>query len=179
MRKLNWLMAIFICLALVLNGCTSRPAKCPITTLILDENLFPKGTYAEPLESPLPEHPQEGAARSFYLAPDSVFQEIINWQSTADAKSEFDLHLKSAFDVDKYMGPWWTPNDLYISSNAQNYHAACGVDGKIYQCRMVATYGGYSVFFRAEVSEQGITMSNVNELLRAIDQRMTECADSK
>lgn len=179
MQKSNWFTVFFISLALALNGCASKPAECPIATLILDENLFPPGTHAEPLESPLPEHPQEGAARSFYLAPDAVFEEVINWRSTTDAKGEFDLHLKSAFDVDQYMGPWWTPNDLYISSKAQNYHAACGVDGKIYQCRMVATYGGYSVFFRAEVSEQGITMSNVNDLLRAIDQRMAECTSSE
>ncbi len=179
MQNPNCFIACVISLALVLSGCASKPAKCPITTLILNESLFPKGTHAEQLFSPVPEDPEESAGQSFYYAPDSIFQEVINWHSEMGARREFNLQQRSAFDVDQYMGPWWTPNDLYISSKAQNYHAACGVDGKIYQCRMVATYGGYSVFFRAEVSEQGITMSNVNELLRAIDQRMTECADSK
>ncbi len=175
MQRLNWCAGSILGAAIAMAGCRGAPPECPIETLILSGNSFPKGTYAEPLESPLPEYLQEGAARSFYLAPDSVFQEVIDWRLPARAKGEYDLQLRSAFDVDKYMGPWWTPEDLYVSSTASNYHAACGFDLNIYQCRMVATYGGYSVFFRAEASGQGITMSNVNELLRAIDQRMVEC----
>ncbi len=174
-QKLVFPLGAIVGVALILGGCAGKPAKCPITSLVLDPTLFPPGTHAEPLESPLPEYRQEGAARSFYLAPDSVFEEVIDWRSATDAKGEFDLHLKSAFDVDKYMGPWETPSSLFVSSVASNYHAACGLDSKVYQCRMVATYGGYSVFFRAEISEQAISMSLVNELLRVIDDRMTQC----
>jgi hypothetical protein len=179
MHKANSFAVVIVCLALVLTGCSNRATKCPIETLLLDENLFPKGTHAEPLESPLSEYPKESAARTYYYAPDSVFQEVINWSSDRAAKSEFELRSKSAFDVDKYMGPWETLDELSISSIAQNYHVACGIDGKIYQCRMVATYKGYFVFFRAEVSDQGITLSKVNELLQAIDERMAQCVDQK
>jgi hypothetical protein len=77
------------------------------------------------------------------------------------------------------MGPWETPDELYISSSAQNYHAACGIDGQIYQCRMVATYSEYSVFFRSHVSDDGITLSKVNELLQAIDKSMAQCTEQK
>jgi hypothetical protein len=177
MHTNNRLTVVFVALVLFLNSCSSKPPKCSIETLLLDENLFPKGTHAEPLESPLPEYPKESAAQSFYYAPDLVFQEVINWHSEKFAKDEFDLHLKSAFDVDQFMGPWETPDGLYASSTAQNYHAACGVDSHIYQCRVISTYDGYSVFFRAYVSEQGITLLKVNEFLQAIDERMTQCVD--
>jgi len=169
--------ALVVGLGLVLTGCVSTRSKCPIETLLVDQQLFPDGTHAEPLESPLPEYPAESAARTFYYAPDSVFQEVVNWRSGTYARREFDLNLRSAFDVDKYRGPWSTPNDLYVSSVAQDYHAACGVAGQVFQCRMVATYDGYSVLFRAEVSEQGITMSKVDELLHAIDRRMADCTN--
>lgn len=175
MNTTNRFVVVFVSLSLILIGCSSRATKCPIKTLLLDEKLFPKDTHAEQLFSPVPEDPSESAGRTYYYAPDSVFQEVINWHSVSAAKSAFDLESKSAFDVDKYMGPWWTPNDLYISPIASNYKAACGVDSTIYQCRMVATYGSYSVFFRAEVSDQGITQSKVNELLQAIDKRMSQC----
>ena len=164
-------------LMLILVGCSDRVSTCPIETLLLSESLFPEGTHAEPLESPLPEYPKESAAQTFYYAPDAVFHEVVKWHSARDAKREYNLRVKSAFDVDKYMGPWETPDGLYISSLAQNYQMACGIDGKLYQCRMVATYGDYFVFFRAYVSEHGITLAKVNEMLQAIDERMAQCID--
>ncbi len=177
MKKANCFIAFLIGFILVLTGCVSKSSICPIETLILNENLFPTGTHAEPLESPLPEFPKESAAQSFYYAPDSVYQEVVKFRSARAAKDELEYYTKAIFDVDKYMGPWLTPEDLYFSSFANNYRAACGIDGQIYQCRMLATYKGYFVFFRAEVSPQGITMTKVNELLQNIDQRMAECTD--
>ena len=172
----NRLTVVFVVLVLLfLNSCSGKHPKCPIETLLLDENLFPKGTYAERLISPVAEYPRDSAGRTHYYAPDSVLQEVINWHSEKSAKDEFDLQLKSAFDVDQFMGPWETLDGLYTSPTAQNYYAACGVASHIYQCRMSSTYKGYSVFFRAEVSEQGITLQKVNELLEAIDERMIQC----
>jgi hypothetical protein len=158
-------------------GCAKAPPKCAIETLILDENLLPEGTYAERLISPVSERPQESVAQTFYYAPDAVLHEVVNWRSTRAAKREYDLTVKSAFDVDNYMGPWDIPDGMFISSTAQNYYAACGVAHKVYQCRMVATYGEYSVFFRSYVSDKGITLPKVNELLQAIDERMAQCVE--
>jgi hypothetical protein len=177
MHTNNRLTMVFVALLLFLNSCSSKPPKCSIETLLLDENFFPKGTYTERLVSPVPEYPSESAGRTHYYAPDSVLQEVINWHSEKSAKDEFNLLLKSAFDVDQFMGPWEAPDGLYTSLTAQNYYAACGVASHIYQCRMISTYDGYSVFFRAEVSEQGITSQKVNELLQAVDERMTQCVD--
>jgi len=177
MHRNNHFVMFFATLILFLNSCSSKPPKCPIETLLLDENFFPQGTHAEQLFSPVPEYPSESAGRTHYYAPDMVLQLVVNWHSGKSAKDEFDFQLTSAFDVDQYMGPWETPDGLYTSSIAQNYHAACGVASHLYQCRMISTYGGYSVFFRAYVSEQGITLQKVNELLQAIDERMTQCVD--
>ena len=143
--------------------------------MLLDASDFPENTILEQLFSPVPEYPEESAGRSYYFAPDFILHQVTNWGSVAAAKRDFNLEVKSAFDVDKYRGPWETPPDLFISSSANNYRASCGEDDHIYQCRMVATYGAYSVFFRSWVSVQGITMAKVNELLQAIDTRMTEC----
>jgi len=177
MHITNRFVIVWVGLVLVLTSCAQTSSKCAIESLILDGSLFPEGTHAERLISPVSEQPQESAAQTFYYAPDAVFHEVVNWHSTRAAKREYDLTVKSAFDVDNYMGPWEIPDGLYISSLAQNYHAACGVAHKIYQCRMTATYRGYSVFFRAYVSDQGITLAKVNELLQAIDERMTQCSD--
>ena len=168
---------VFVVFMLFVSGCSNKAPKCPIETLLLDEDIFPEGTYAEPLISPVPEYPEESAGRTFYYAPDDIFHLVVKWRSASAAKDDFELNLKSAFDVDKYMGPWETPDRMFISSTAQNYYAACGVAHKVNQCRMVATYGGYSVFFRAYVSDQGITLPKVNELLQAIDERMAQCSD--
>jgi len=143
--------------------------------LILDEHLLPEGTHAERLISPVSEKPQESVARSFYYAPYSIFHMVINWHSARAAESEFNNHLEIAFDTDKYMGPWKTPSKMYSSPIADNYYAACGTDLGFYQCRLVATYGEYSVYFRADVGEEGITLLKVNEFLQAIDQTMAEC----
>jgi hypothetical protein len=178
MHKNNRFTVVFVALVLFLHSCSSnKPPKCSIETLLLDENFFPQGTYAEQLFSPVPEYPSESAGRTHYYPSDSVLQIVVNWHSKKYAKNEFDFQSKSAFDVDQFMGPWEIPDGIYASTIAQNYHAACGVASHIYQCRMISTYDGYSVFFRAEVSEQGITLQKVNELLQAIDERMTQCVD--
>jgi len=161
---------------LLLVGCAKAPPKCKIETLILDEKLLPEGTYVERLISPISEKPMESAARSFYYAPYDIFHAVINWHSTRSAKKDFDNYLETAFDTDKYMGPWETPSEMYSSPIADNYHVACGIDGE-YQCRLAATYGDYSVYFRAGVGKEGITLQKVNELLQAIDERMAQCVE--
>jgi len=164
-------------LLLLLTSCARAESLCTIESLILDENLFPEGTRAERLISPVSEKPEESAARSFYYAPSDMFQMVINWHSIRSAKGEFNNYIETAFDTDKYMGPWETPSNTYSSLKADNYHMACGIVHGVYQCRLAATYNGYSVFFRADVGEEGITLSKVNEILQAIDEHMAECVD--
>jgi hypothetical protein len=143
--------------------------------LILDEHLLPEETYVERLISPISERPKESVARSFYYAPYDIFHAVINWHSSQSAKDDFNNYLETAFDTDKYMGPWETPSKMYSSPIADNYYAACGIDHSQYQCRLAATYGDYSVYFRAGVGEEGITLLKVNEILQAIDETMAKC----
>ncbi len=170
---------VWITFALMLVGCARPSSKCEIKTLILDENLLPKGTYAERLISPVSEKPKESAARSFYYEPYDIFHMVINWHSTRSAKGEFNNYLETAFDTDKYMGPWETPNEMYSSLAADNYHVGCGTVHGVYQCRLAATYDEYSVYFRADIGEKGITLHKVNEILQAIDERMTQCVNQR
>jgi hypothetical protein len=160
-----------------LVGCTYKKVEnCPIASLIINEDLFPQGTHAEVLYSPVPDDPINSAERSFYYATDLAYQEVIRWNSVRDAKDYFNFREKSVFDVDKYMGPWTTPPELdYTSAIADKYRVACGIDSGIYQCRLIATYDGYFVFFRSYVTEEGLSLSIFNQLLRAIDLRMTQC----
>jgi hypothetical protein len=166
---------LIICLLFLLSGCQMVTSKCDIKTLLLGKENFPTDTTAEQLFSPIPEYPAESAGRSFYSAPDLVYHEVAKWPSIFAAKKEFNLQAKSAFDEDKYRGPWETPDTLFISLTADNYRVGCGNEDNIYQCRLVATYGMYSVFFRTWVSEEGITLSVVNDLLKIIDDRMNQC----
>ena len=171
---------VFFCvLVLLLDGCIHFPAKCSIYSLLLDKSLLPNGTYVEPLVSPIPDKPEESAEQGFYYAPDHVIYEVIRWNSVSAAKYEYVSVLRSAFDVDKYMGPWETPSELiYTSPIADNYYLACGIDQYEYQCRMIATYNEYSVYLKAGISQQGITYSTVGKILQVIDEQMARCTNS-
>lgn len=175
MWRISRFVITWMVLGLILTSCAQTQPKCAIESLIIDEHLLPEGTYVERLISPISEKPDESAARSFYYAPYDIFHAVINWHSTRSAKREFNNYLETAFDTDKYMGPWETPSEMYGSPIADNYHAACGTDHGVYQCRLAATYGDYSVYLRAAVGEEGITLLKVDEILQAIDETMAKC----
>jgi hypothetical protein len=177
MWKTNRFVIAWIMSALVLTSCTKTQSKCPIESLIIDEHLFPEGTYAESLISPISGKPKESVARSFYYAPYDIFHAVINWHSSRSAKGEFNNDIETGFDTDQYMGPWETPSKVYSSAVADNYYVACGIVHGDYQCRLAATYGNYSVYFRADVGEEGITLQKVNEILQAIDETMAKCVN--
>jgi hypothetical protein len=162
MRKANRFVIAWIVSVFVLASCTETQSKCPIESLIIDEHSLPEGTYAERLISPISEKPKESVARSFYYTPYDIFHAVINWHSARAAKSDFDNYLE-------------TPSQMYNSATADNYLAACGTSDGRYQCRLAATYEGYSVYFRADVGEEGITLTKVNEILRTIDETMAAC----
>jgi hypothetical protein len=158
-------------------SCQETQSNCAIENLLLDEKTLPEGTVAERLISPVSEKPDESVARSFYSAPYDIFQMVINWRSDQSARNEYDNYINSAFDSDKYMGPWETPKEMYISTIADNYHIACGNVHSVYQCRFAATYGSYSVFLRADVGSEGITLQKVNEMVQSIDELISQCME--
>jgi hypothetical protein len=168
---------IFIGLIVILlSGCGNTPPKCAIDIFLLDKSLFPVGTYVEPVVSPIPGEPKDSLAQVFYYDPNDIIYYVIRWNSRRSAEREFMSTVSSAFDVDAYMGPWDTPKELvYSSSIADNYHQACGLVHRIYQCRTVATYNEYSTYLKVEISEGGISYSIANKILQAIDEKMAEC----
>jgi len=164
-----------IALSSILSGCAGRSAGCPIETLTFDEYMFPLGTHFEPLVSPVPEKPQESIGQALYFAPDYVFLMVIHWHSIRATTIEFNDYTDIAFEFDEFEGPWIALDNLYMSESADHYYTACGLGHGIYQCKMVATYGEYSVYLRADISEQGISLELFNDLLQSIDRKMDQC----
>lgn len=170
----------------LLSGCMKAPPECPMDTLMLEESLFPKDTYFEPLVSPIAEYPKSSFAQGFTLelpnedvfAVDSGNYMVIDWGSNKSAKEEFDNGLKISFITDNMSGPWETPKEVtFTSVVADNYYTACGVSLGYYKCRTIAVYGKYSVRLAVSISEQGITYSTYNKLLQAIDDKMAMCIE--
>jgi hypothetical protein len=170
-----YVLCSILILSFLITGCSSREAKCSIETLVLSGNIFPEGTFVGRLERGVHKEATESAYIHFSHGSNDVINWVDYWRSEKAAKQEFEDMLETVFDVDQYMGPWDTPKDLYTSSEADNYHVACGMVDKQYQCRLVATYKEYSVYLKVEVSDQWITLSKVDEMLRAIDKQMVEC----
>lgn len=161
---------------LFLGSCTSKKPDCKITQLLLDEKLLPSDTYVEPIVSPIPDQPEESFAQGFLYKHDDISYMVTRWSSKNMANNEFTDFKKVAFVSDEYRGPWETPSEVYVrSETADNYFVSCGtVDGN-YQCRMVATYREYLVYLRASISDDGIDISTLNELLLDIDKNFMKC----
>jgi hypothetical protein len=163
--------------SIFLAGCTSKVEKCPLDTLILDVNLFPQGTFAEKIIPPSSDDPSY--SRSFLYGPDAVYQEVSRWNSVRASKKYYNFLEKPIFDVDQYMGPWSIPPELnHLSLSADQYRIACGFAHHTYQFRMIATYKEYFVFFRSEISDQGIRLTTFEMLVRALDGHMTQCSSN-
>jgi hypothetical protein len=176
MRTIGSIIITFTAILFLVSCTDKKTDKCPVETIILNENPFPEGTHAEELFSPVPDENIDSVERSFYFASDLAYQEVIHWDSAGDTKRYFDFRARSVFDVDKYMGPWTIPPELnYTSVTADKYRVACGVAHGVYQCRMIATYNEYFVFFRSYVTDHGISLSAFNQLLKAIDVKLTLC----
>ena len=75
-------------------------------------------------------------------------------------------------------GPWTQRAGVEFSSSSANQdRLACSTD-RVFgdRCILLARYGRYVVFFRANLSDE-FTVQDVQPLLREIDERMSYCAD--
>jgi len=175
MRKVYIHTFLYYLVFLFIAGCSQHQPKCSIESLVLDGSGFPKGTFIGKVQLEIPEMPKESAYRGFSYGSDDVINYVVNWKSVRSVEQEFDKEIEIVFDEDHYMGPWETPKDLYLSTDADNYRASCGIVDKLFQCRLLATYDTYLVYFKADVSDQWLTISKVNEFLKAIDTQMLQC----
>jgi hypothetical protein len=176
---------LFGLVAFLLSGCIKAPPECPMNTLMLEESLFPKDTYFEPLVSPIAEYPKSSFAQGFSLelpnedvfTVDAGNYRIIHWGSNKSAKEEFDQGLKFFF-LNHKIDAWKTPKEAtFTSAVADNYYTACGISFGYYNCKTIAVYGKYSVWLGVSISEKGLTYSIYNKLLQAIDDKMATCAE--
>ncbi len=176
MKKL--ILLLIITFHFILVSCTnSQPtSECQINELILDKSDFPSGTVVDDISSPIDEYPSESAGRTAGYGKSLIYHVVGNYSSIRQAKLKYSNEDKYKFESDKYRGPWVTPEEItYESPIADQYHIACGPVQTEYQCRMIARYEEYYVFFFAYVSEDGLNFNHLQEMLKSIDKKMEAC----
>lgn len=164
------------------GGCylfaTPPPRDCPIESLVLDEVPFPPGTIAGSILSPLPRASWESAGRTFNLRKGGAVHDVYRYRTAGRAAQEFERANQLEFTIDSWRGPWEVPDTLtYQSPIADQYYVACGVDGSIYMCKMIAQYEEYYVLFVAHMSSDAMTFQDLERVLQAIDSRMERCLE--
>jgi hypothetical protein len=161
----------------LVTSCTVKNDECDIQTLILDADDFPEGVYLEQLYPSSERWAGYSVSRGFSLATDLVWQTVVSRKSPRYAEEMFAEESEIVFDKDDFRGPWETPPQVdFQSTIADNYRVACGMSIG-YQCRMIATYDKYFVFFRSYISEEGIDLLTYNNLLKRIEIRMSTCVE--
>ena len=183
MRKRYVLYLIFGFL-LVLTGCAGkedlRPKRdCPIKQLLLDQSDYPSSSIFDTIDSPIADKPLESAGQSAYYQDSWTDQTVVRYFSSDNAIAEYDKVQKIVFDSDEIIGLWETPSGLDLSNlSADRHEIACGnvvSFGK--RCYMIAQYEEYYVFFRADISNNGVTRELFRDLVLKIDDEVSSCVN--
>ena len=177
---MNHLRVLIVALVVsgLLTSCLSRAqqAQCPIEELLLRDADFPRNTIVDAIESPIAEHPEESAGRTAGNAGDLLYESVSRYRSKLDAESKYSELVRTAFETDLYRGPWERPDGLsFTSATADAAFVACGPNAGKDQCRMIAQYDDYVVFFFSYISDQGITLDRFEDLLYKVDERLSSC----
>ncbi len=183
MRNRHYLYLIFG-FFLVLTGCSGkedlRPKRdCPIEQLLLDQSAYPSGTILNEIISPVADKPLESADQSADYQDSGLFQIVIRYFSTENATAEYDDRKKSIFAPDEVVGVWETPPILDLNNlSADRHQIACGnVISFGRRCYLISQYEEYYVFFRADISKNGITHELFRDLARKIDDEIDSCVN--
>ncbi len=161
----------------VLSGCVPQPPShdCPIETLVLDERAFPAGSSAARLLSPLPRAAWASAGRTIDLPVGIANHDVYQFKTAQRAAQEYSRRRVLQFPSDE--GPWATPYEItYRSPIADQYCVQCSM-ARSYgpMCKMLAQYEEYYVYVTAHMSEGSMTYADFQNVLRAIDERMSAC----
>ena len=148
----------------------------PVEVLLIDESVFPPGWQADitgpssPPNAPLDHYDSIERIELFFYAHGSVaFQEIHRFASVRGAAREFE-HRRSIFFPSE---AWVVPVELaYQSPTADRFYLACSVERAIPMCRAIWQYEEYFVRFNTHMSPEFMTYSDLERVLRAIDERM-------
>jgi hypothetical protein len=167
---------------LILAGCAGqedlRPKRdCPVKQLLLDQSDYPPDAVFDTIDSPIADKPLESAGQSAYYKDSWTDQTVVRYFSNDNAIAEYDKAQKIVFDPDEVVGLWETPPILNLENlSADRLDIACGnviSFGK--RCYMIGQYEEYYVFFRADISGNGITHEIFRDLILKIDDRMSAC----
>ena len=174
-----------LCLLVGCCGLTGPPARdCPITRLLLNEIHMPPGAEVGRVNSPIKSGPisfgkkcYRSADTVLYLGRGHAIHRVYRSRTTARAEQQYLRKWRGNFTTTEYEGPYEPPEGLpYRSSIADQYHLACGPDGRATRCSMAARYEEYVVVFTTHMAPfSPMTFEHLERALRAIDQRMAGC----
>ncbi len=169
-------------LTLLLAGCTNkedtRPKRaCLIEELLLSQSDYPPDTIFNDSRVSIAEYPLESAGGSASYNNDATSQLVARHFSAENAIKEYEETEKRVIAPDEVVGLWETPVVLDLNNLSANRHKiACGnVVSFGNRCYMVGQYEEYYVFFRADISAQGINNELFRDLVLKIDEEMSAC----
>jgi hypothetical protein len=179
MRKVVLLATALLASALaILSFCDLVPHRpdrnCPIDALLLDSSPFPKGAVADEAMVPAPEGPPESALIDIGWSDGYAMHEIQRIRSARVAARRFERG-EVLFSTGPEEPPWQMPSVLdYSSPIADRYRVACRRrGGDVSVCIMIGQYEEYYVQLIVDVAPDEVQV--VEQLLRAIDERMASC----
>lgn len=102
---------------------------------------------------------------------------VISYPSADRAREKLDERQGAIFHPSEVHGEWEVlPVSNLNDLSADQYKIACGnvvSFGK--RCYLIGQYEEYYVFFRADISNDGITREMFRDLVLKIDNRMSAC----
>lgn len=104
-------------------------------------------------------------------------ERIWRFESNRDAATAFEQQVGYVFRDGEFNSPWIVPAELsYQSSVAGQYYYACSTfEGQPWPgCAYVAQYGEYTVHFQTSMLPNLMTYPDLENVLRAIDERMKD-----
>jgi hypothetical protein len=152
-----------------------RPARnCPIDALLLDTTPFPEGAVADEAMVPAPEGPPESALIDIGWSDGYAMHEVHRIRSARVAARRFERG-EVLFATGAEEPPWQIASGLdYSSPIADRYRVACRRrDADVSVCIMIGQYEEYYVQLIVDVAPDEVQV--LEQLLRAIDQRMGSC----
>ncbi len=159
----------------------------PIENLLIDVSVFPSDWQAD-ADGPEPDPSAPfGGIRSvertelnFYSDVSGAFENIERFKSSRKAYEEFVRQKDFLFKSTEFQGPYEIPEELpYRSDLADQFYFACWRPEytSILGCDYLAQYGPYLVHFNLGWNPGALTVSELEKILRAIDDKMANYAD--
>lgn len=151
--------------------------SCSVKTVLLSAGDFPPGTVVSS-SSDFEHNALDTASHTFSNeSPQLEVYQAAEYYNTQFAAWGTYEYRSGIFKQSATNGPWKEWGGITFSSSAANQdHFACSADTVLGdRCMLIARYGRYFVFFRANLSDS-FTVENIQPLLKRIDERMSSCS---